>query len=79
MMRPKSIFYWLYQKGQDYNLFIHEEDDYDDDGDGESKDTAIVIKHQKYTTWLYVLLLACKRNTNFCFSNSFANKLVLEL
>ncbi|CAF4995114.1 unnamed protein product, partial [Rotaria sp. Silwood1] len=33
-----------------------EENDYDDD-EHEPKDSATVIKQQKYTTWLYVLLL----------------------
>ena len=81
MMRPKAIFYWLYQKGYDYNLFIHEENDYDDDDDDdESKDPAIVIKHQKYTTWLYVLLLTCKEDMTFSFFKSiFSNKLIVEL
>ncbi|UJR18380.1 hypothetical protein I4U23_005284, partial [Adineta vaga] len=41
-----------------YNLFLFDENDYDDDDD--IKDPAIVLKHQKYKTWLYVALLtAC--------------------
>ncbi|CAF1464908.1 unnamed protein product, partial [Rotaria sordida] len=35
-----------------------EENEYnDDDDDGEPKDPALVLKHQKYATWLYLLLL----------------------
>ena len=61
MMNPKVLFHWFYGKIRNYNLFMQEEDDYDDDDDDdESKDPAIVLKHQKYTTWLYVLLLMSK-------------------
>ncbi|UJR17463.1 hypothetical protein I4U23_004358 [Adineta vaga] len=54
-MQLKVLFYWLHDRGKNYNLFMLEEDDYDDDN--ETKDSTIVLKHQKYTTWLYVLLL----------------------
>ena len=53
----KSIFQSLYSQASDYNLFISDENDYDDD---ESRDPATVVKYQKYTTRLYiVLLLVC--------------------
>ncbi|UJR19296.1 hypothetical protein I4U23_022425 [Adineta vaga] len=40
-----------------YNLFMFEENDYEDDDD-RFQDPAIVLKQQKYKTWLYVVLLA---------------------
>jgi hypothetical protein len=42
-----------------YNAFIPEENDYNDDND-EVKDPTTVLKHQKRSTWLYILLLICK-------------------
>ncbi|CAF1534991.1 unnamed protein product [Adineta steineri] len=33
------------------------EDDYDDDNNNNIQDPTIVIKHQKYKTWLYIILL----------------------
>ncbi|CAF1350011.1 unnamed protein product, partial [Adineta ricciae] len=48
---------WIYTKGLQYNLFMLEEHDYDDD-DAVIKDPAVVLKHQKYKTWLYVVLLS---------------------
>ncbi|UJR06647.1 hypothetical protein I4U23_010933 [Adineta vaga] len=40
-----------------YNLFMLEENDYEDDDD-RLQDPATVLKQQKYKTWLYVVLLA---------------------
>lgn len=54
MVNIKAPFYWIYRQGYDYNLFMLEEDDYDDN---EPKDPVIVLKHQKLTTWLYIFLL----------------------
>ncbi|CAF1371606.1 unnamed protein product [Adineta ricciae] len=51
---------WFYQKVVDYNLFMLRENDYeddDDDGGDNVQNSTIVIKHQKYKTWLYVILL----------------------
>ena len=62
-MNPKVIFYWLYNQGKNYNLFMLKVDDYDE-GD-ESYDTTTVVKHQKYATWLYVLLLMGKHYRAF--------------
>lgn len=57
-MNLKNIFKWIYKKIFDYNLFMLEEDDYDDDDD--LNGPATVLRHQKYKTWLYVGLLAGK-------------------
>ena len=48
-----------YQYVCDYNLFIREEDDYDDEkeGDGTPQELAILLRQQKYATWLYIILL----------------------
>ncbi len=54
MMNLKAMFRWFYQKIRNYNLFMSEENDYDDD---EPRDPTTVLKHQKYSTRLYVLLL----------------------
>jgi len=60
-MNPKVVFHWFYQRSRQYNLFMLEENEYDDDDDdNETKDPAIVLKQQNYTTWLYVLLLMGK-------------------
>jgi hypothetical protein len=59
MMNPKALFHWFYEKICNYNLFILEENEYDDD-DEEPKDPTTVLKHQKYATWLYVPLLLSK-------------------
>ncbi|CAF0862711.1 unnamed protein product [Adineta steineri] len=47
---------WLYQKGVNYNLFMLKDDEYDDD-DVNIQDPTITVKHQKYKTRLYVILL----------------------
>ena len=46
----------MYQRACNYNLFIPDEDDYDD----EPIDPEIATKQQKYTTWLYILLVIGK-------------------
>ncbi|CAF1337876.1 unnamed protein product [Adineta steineri] len=57
MMKFKTLTTWLYEKGSNYNLFMLEEHEYDDDNDA-VLDPATVRKHQKYKTRLYVVLLA---------------------
>ncbi|CAF4177982.1 unnamed protein product, partial [Adineta steineri] len=57
MMKLKAIPRWSYKRISNYNLFMKEEDDYDDDDDdNEQNNPATVLKHQKYTTWLYIFL-----------------------
>ncbi|UJR07421.1 hypothetical protein I4U23_011707, partial [Adineta vaga] len=55
-MNLKTLLKWIYTKGSNYNLFMLEEHDYNDDDD--IKDPAIILKHQKNKTRLYVILLA---------------------
>ena len=61
MMKFKALFHWLYERGSSYNLFKPEDNGVDPDA--EPKDPAIVLKHQKYTTRLYVLLFTGKYRT----------------
>lgn len=58
-MNFKTVFNWFYKQGCNYNLFLPEENDYDDN-DNEQKDPVMILKHQKYTTRLYVILLMSK-------------------
>lgn len=57
-MNLKCLFKWIYTKGFQYNLFMLEETDYDDDD--AIKDPVSALKRQKYKTWLYVVLLSGK-------------------
>jgi len=59
MMNPKGLFLWFYEQIRNYNTFMPEENQYDDN-DAEPEDPAMVLKHQKYTTRLYILLLMGK-------------------
>lgn len=43
---------WFHKRIHSYNLFIPDDDDYDDDTD-EPRDTETVLKQQQYATWLY--------------------------
>ena len=58
-MKLTIAFRWFHDKIRSYNLFMTEENDYDDDDD-EIKNTEIVIQQQRYTTRLYILMLMCK-------------------
>ncbi|CAF4117366.1 unnamed protein product, partial [Adineta steineri] len=55
-MHPKILFRWLYNKVCDYNLFMLDDNEYNDDDD-EPEEPTTVLKKQKYTTWLYALFL----------------------
>jgi hypothetical protein len=57
-MNLKALFHWFYEKLRNYNLFIPEINVHDDDD--EPAEPATVVKHQRYSTWLYVLLLTGK-------------------
>ena len=59
-MNIKSLFKWTYKKASDYNLFMLEENDYDENDN--PNDAAIAFEHQKYKTRLYVVLLMSKYN-----------------
>ena len=53
-MNARNFIRWCQEKINSYNLFIPDEDV---DSDDELEDPATVIKHQRYTTRLYVSLL----------------------
>lgn len=53
MVKIKSILQSFYRRASNYNLFVPDENDYDE----EPEDPATTLKHQKYTTRLYLLLL----------------------
>ncbi|CAF3851145.1 unnamed protein product, partial [Adineta steineri] len=55
-MHPKVLYQWLYSKVHSYNLFILDDNEYNDDDD-EPEEPTTVLKKQKYTTWLYILFL----------------------
>ena len=52
-MNVKSTLKAFYHRANTYNLFIPDENDYDE----EPKDPAMAVKHQRCTTRLYLLLL----------------------
>ena len=52
----RNLLWWFNRKVCDYNVFIPEEDDYED-GNSESTDTIITVKRQRYATRFYILLL----------------------
>ncbi|UJR17612.1 hypothetical protein I4U23_004508 [Adineta vaga] len=54
-MNLKTLFKWIYTSVSNYNLFMLEENDYNDEE--RSEDPAIVLKQQKCKTWLYIVLL----------------------
>ncbi|CAF1468909.1 unnamed protein product [Adineta ricciae] len=66
-MNLKLVFNWFFQKLSDYNLFIREDDDYDDDDENENaiRDPVVILRLQKYKTWLYVLVLSVSLVTLF--------------
>ena len=55
-MNLRSLFDWLYEYLLNYNLFPTEIGTNDNDAN-ESQESAIVLKRQRYATWLYVVLL----------------------
>ena len=54
-----SLLRWLHEKLSNYNVFIPEEDNYEDDNT-ESAGPVITVKRQKYATRLYIPLLVGK-------------------
>ncbi len=58
-MKIKALIQWIDEKINNYNVFIPEEDEYDDKTD-EPQDPVIVLKHQRYATRLYSILFIGK-------------------
>jgi hypothetical protein len=58
IMVVRDFIFWLHKHVQNYNLFISDEDDYNDGK--QSGDQTAILKQQKYTTWLYTLLFLSK-------------------
>jgi len=59
MVNLTALFCWCYKQVCSYNIFIPEID-VNDGADNESEQPAIVLKRQRYATWLYILLLIGK-------------------
>ncbi|UJR24326.1 hypothetical protein I4U23_027293 [Adineta vaga] len=56
-MHPKFLFYWFYDYVRHWNFFIPEEEDELDENGNELQYQTVIVNHQKYSTWLYILLL----------------------
>ncbi|CAF4121162.1 unnamed protein product, partial [Adineta steineri] len=54
-MRIRNFISWFRDYIHNYNLFIPDEDHYEDDND-QPIDPAIRVKQQKHSTWLYLFL-----------------------
>jgi hypothetical protein len=57
--RIKALVRRFHQRVSSYNLFIRDEDDYQDD-DERPTDASASVKKQMYATWIYVFLLTSK-------------------
>ncbi len=58
-MKIKALIQWIDESINNYNVFIPEEDEYDDETD-EPQDPVIVLQHQRYATRLYSILFIGK-------------------
>ncbi|CAF3879329.1 unnamed protein product [Adineta steineri] len=54
-MKIRNFIAWFHDYVHNYNLFIPDEDDYEDDND-KSINPTVRVKQQKHSTWLYVFL-----------------------
>ncbi len=63
MIDLKVLFHWFYDHIRNYNLFMPEENDYDDDD--QPLEPATILKRQKYSTWLYIIFLIGKKDKSF--------------
>ena len=60
-MNGSALLLWFLEYIYHYNLFVPEEDDYEDnENDGALRDPTTLVKHQQYATYLYVALLIGK-------------------
>ncbi|CAF1427327.1 unnamed protein product [Adineta steineri] len=55
-MNIKQWLRWLHDRLYNYNVFIPEENDYEDEND-QSIDPTTMIRHQRYATRLYIPLI----------------------
>jgi hypothetical protein len=63
MVNLKALTHCVYDCIRNYNLFIPEENEYDDgddDDDDGSQEPATAIRQQTYKTWLYIVFLIGK-------------------
>lgn len=58
-MTIRSLLAYLHAQVRNYNLFIPDEDDYDD-GDDTSTNTTNFVERQVYSTWIYIFFLTSK-------------------
>lgn len=65
-MNLKSCFKWIHTKATNYNLFMLEENNYDDNDD--LNDPTVVLKKQKYKTRLYSVLVIGQYDREIFFS-----------
>ncbi len=63
-MNIKALFHWLYGYIINYNLFVSETVVNDNDTD-QLQESLVVLKRQRYATWLYIFLLIGKYHTSF--------------
>jgi hypothetical protein len=64
-MNIKRLIQWFDARIHNYNVFMSEENEYDDEND-EPKDPVIVLKHQQYATRLYTILFIGKYCVVIC-------------
>lgn len=60
-MKMRNILNYVSERILNYNVFIPEEDEYDDDND-ELQNPATLLKQQRYATRIYVPLLISKQS-----------------
>jgi hypothetical protein len=58
-MNARNFLRWFHERIHNYNLFIPDENEYQDQND-EPEDPVIFVQNQRYATRLYVPLLISK-------------------
>jgi len=64
-MNLKALFHRLFERLCNYNIYVLATNEHPDDD--EPKDPATVLRHQRYATWLYIVLLIGKYGAPFLF------------
>lgn len=76
MINGTALLLWFHNYIRLYNLFVPEEDDYEDDGNGGALlEPATLVQHQRYATYLYVVLLIGKFNKRIMEIDSYSHHL----